>query len=473
MPTTSLKFRAAAALVLTLIYLPGVLLTGIWSDDYPILINPEGPQIHASRDGRPVSGLFLQLVFGLARGVDDLWVIRLIALVGLLFTCDLVLRQLMSRTLDLRIFVSVLGAFSIASFQISVHWATAFVFTWVSYLSLLGYLLLVDHSWKRKLGGILLLTICSLTYPIYVFFLIPLIFLLWYEKDGSWRKLKTNSFWGVTGIFVSAMLSLVVNLILLRARGLEFNDRVSIISLSEVLSQSIWFITHPFVLTFRGYSISSPEPLQAFVGLIIANLAVMIGIFLNIKNIRKSLEAYIVLIVFNLFSITPLFFPDQQQIDIRYVTTGTWLISYMLISSIFLLFSKLSLKGKGLKEEYVAAFLLLLFSLSINYRYFSVIQPIYNETKTFISSAVDNCTDSQILNGIYVLPRTSDWPSKKYIGMFSQVTDLASSWVPLEAIKVEIQKSTHLRGVEIPVAWGEKNNSGCTVDLNNYSTSRQ
>jgi hypothetical protein len=467
------KIRLTAALALTISYLPGVVWQGIWSDDYPTLVDPESHQIHASRDGRPVFGILLQWTFGLARDVDDLWVIRLIALIGLILTCNLVLRQLMSRTIDLRIFVSVIGAFSIASFQISVHFATAFVFTWVAYLSLLGFLHLVNHSWRKKLIGGFFLTICSLTYPIFVFFLISVIFLLWYENDKSWRKLKTDSFWGILGIFVSAILALVINIILVRARGLEFNDRVSIISFDDFLNQTVWFITHPFVLTFRGYFISSPEPLQAFVGFLIANILIFIGIFLKLKKVKKSLTTYIVLMIFTLLSMAPLFFPDQQQIDMRYVATGTWLISYMLVSSIYLLLTKITLKKRRFKANYITVLLILIFSLSINHRYFTVIQPIYNETKTFISNAVKNCTDSQISNGVYVTSRTSEWPSNNYIGMFSQVTDLASSWVPLEAIKIEIRENSSLRNMDILVVWEDRNDSGCTIDLNEYSISRK
>jgi hypothetical protein len=379
----------------------------------------------------------------------------------------------MPKVVDIRIFVSVLGAFSIASFQIAVHWASAFIFTWVAYLSLLGFLLLINQFWRKKLMGILFLTICSLSYPIFVFFLIPVIFLFWYENDGSWHKLKTDSFWGLFGIFVSAIVALIANLILLRVRGLEFNDRVSIISFSDFFSQAIWFITHPFVLTFRGYFISSPEPLQAISGFLIANLLIFGGIFLKLRNILKSLTTYVALMVFTLLSMAPLFFPNQQQVDMRYVVTGTWLISYMLVSSIFLLLTNVVLKGKRFKANHIAVVLIVLFSLSINHRYFTVIQPIYQETKTFISNAFKKCTDSQILNGVYVVPRTSEWPSEKYIGMFSQVTDLASSWVPREAIRIETQEVPSLRGIDIPVTWVKKINAGCTIDLNKYSISRR
>ncbi len=470
---TPLKIRLIAALALTISYLPGVVWQGIWSDDYPTLVDPESHQIHASRDGRPVFGILLQWAFGLARGVDDLWVIRLIALTGILLTCNLVLKQLVSKTIDLRIFVSVVGAFSIASFQISVHWATAFVFTWVAYLSLLGFLHLVNHSWRKKLTGFLFLTICSLTYPILVFFLIPVIFLLWYESDGSWRKLKTDSFWGLFGIFVSAILALVANMVLLRVRGLDFNDRVSIISFNDVFSQTVWFITHPFVLTFRGYFISSPEPLQALIGFLIANFLILTGIFLKLKNIKKSLTTYTVLIIFTLLSMTPLFFPDQQQIDMRYVATGTWLISYMLVSSIYLLLTRITLQKRRFKANHITVLLILIFSLSVNHRYFNVIQPVYSETKTFISNAIKNCTDSQISNGVYVVARTSEWPSNDYVGMFSQVTDLASSWVPLAAIRIEIQEDPSLKDLGVPVVWDDKNDSGCTIDLNKYSISEK
>ena len=470
---TPQKMRLIAALTLTFSYLPGVLWQGIWSDDYSSLVDPESHQVHASRDGRPVFGIFLQLVFGLARGVGDLWAIRLFALIGLLLTCNLVLKQLMSKIVDLRIFISVIGAFSITSFQISVHWASAFIFTWVAYLSLVGYLLLVNQSWRRKLIGILLLTICSLSYPIFVFFLLPMIFIFWYENDGSWRKLKTDSFWGLFGIFVSAVLALVTNLILLRFRGLEFNDRVSIISFDDFFSQAVWFMTHPFVLTFRGYFISSPDLLQAFSGFLIANVLIIAGIFLKLKNIKKSLTTYIVLIVFTLLSLAPLFFPDQQQIDVRYVATGTWLISYMLVSSIFLVLTKISFKGRVLKRNYITILLVVVFSLSVNFRYFTVIQPIYEETKIFTSKAVQNCTASQISNGFYVVPRTIAWPSNNYIGMFSQVTDLASSWVPLEAVKIEIQEDPGLKDMDITVGWGGETNLGCAIDLNKFSISEQ
>lgn len=465
------RIRLIATLVLTLSYLPGVLLNGMWSDDYPSLVDPESIQIHASRDGRPVFGILLQSVFGLARNVGDLWAVRLIALIGLFFTCNLVLKQLLPKAIEPRILVSTLGAFSIASFQISVHWATAFVFTWVSYLSLLGFLLFVSNSWKRKLCGLFLLTISSLTYPILVFFFFPIIFLQWYENHGSWKKIKMDSFWGILGVSLSAIISFITNLILLKFRGLEFNDRVSIISLGEVISQAIWFTTHPFVLAFRGYSISSPEPLHGAIGFLIANLVILVGIFLKVQEYRRTLAIYLVLILFTLLSMTPLFFPNQQQIDVRYVATGTWLISYMLVSSLFGLLTRVIFKRKVLKESYLVVWLIVFFALSINHKYFTVIRSVYNETNSFISNAVSECDNYQILNGVLVVPRTKIWPSENYIGMFSQVTDLASSWVPLEAIKLEIRKIPSLRDADIPVTWYENGDSGCLVDLNLYSTS--
>jgi hypothetical protein len=65
-------------------YLPGVLSRSIWSDDYPSLIDPNGVQIHASRDGRPFYGFALQFMFGLANTADNLWYIRFFALIGLM-----------------------------------------------------------------------------------------------------------------------------------------------------------------------------------------------------------------------------------------------------------------------------------------------------------------------------------------------------------------------------------------------------
>jgi hypothetical protein len=460
--------RLTAAFLLFVIYIPGVAFTGIWSDDYPTLINPESHQIHASRDGRPVFGLFLQIAFGLARGVDDLWAIRLVGLVGILLLNDFVLRKLLAQNLDLRIIVSTIGAFCVVGFQLSIHWATAFVFTWVAYFSLVGFFLLLKDSLVKKFLGILLLTICSLSYPILTFFFVPIIFLLWFEVENTRKNFMKNSAWGFAGIAVSAISAFLINLFLLQLRNFTFNDRVAIITLTEIPNQILWFVTHPLVLSFRAFSIISPDLLEVLVGLIVTNLLIFTGIHLKINSVIKSLKIHIIVICFASFAMAPLVLTNQQQIDMRFVTVGSWLISYMLISSVFMIFQRMAAGRIKIRPEFLALGLVIIFFFNTNSRYLSVIRPIYLSTHTFISEEVRACSDSQILNGVFVIPRTVEWPSNDFIGIFSQVTDLASSWVPLEAVQIEFGENPRLQGFNAPVAWGNTASSGCIVDLNDY-----
>jgi hypothetical protein len=465
------KFRITAAISLFAIYLPGVISTGIWSDDYPSLLDPISVQIHASRDGRPIYGFLLQFMFDLTNTVSNLWLIRFFALIGLLLLNDLVIKILSKSRTDLRVTLASVGAFSIASFQVNIHWATAFLFCWVAYFALLGYTLMMRDSKKSNFAGVLLLTVSSLSYPVLTFFILPVVFLLSYETDNEDRKLKKDSILAILGIALSAFLALLINLISLRARGLTFNDRVSFISISDLPSQILWFLSRPFILTFRGYSIESPGLIEALGGLLLVNLLIITGITIKHKTFPKVLKYYALLISFTLFSMTPLFFPDQQQVDVRYVTVGSWLVSYMSVSGVFLILGKISLGGHRVNRSLVSVVFVIVFFLSINSRYFSVIQPIYNRTSTFISSELSSCGDQEILSGVYVLARETAWPSKQNIGLFSQITDLASGWVPLNAVMVEIQKNPKFSGVS--VSWAEEERSGCVIDLNRFEVYEQ
>lgn len=267
---------------------------------------------------------------------------------------------------------------------------------------------------------------------------------------------------------LSTISSLTINILLLNFRNLSFNDRVAIISFSELPSQLIWFFTKPVVLTFRGYSIESPSSLGAFVGLILINSLILLGFYLKLKSLTDSIFTWLLLFLFTSFSMAPLFFPDQQQIDMRYVTTGSWLIAYISISSIFEIFSSLRVGRFLIKSNLLTISLILVLFISINSRYFTVIRPIYVRTSSFVNLELQACDQSQIRRGIYVIPRTTEWPNYKYIGMLSQVSDLASPWVPLNAVKVRVNDIPELKNSKISISWGDRNSLGCLVDLNQF-----
>lgn len=468
MHVNSAKTRMIPLVCLLFIYLPGVVSTGLWLDDYPTVTSPESHQIHASRDGRPLYGFALQFIFGLVNGAQYLWIIRLLALIGLLLLTDLVIQILNPKRDNLRITLSTIGAFSIVSFQLSIHWASAFLFPWVAYFALLGLIYLKKNSWLEKSLGFVLLTVAALSYPILVFFIIPLVFLSWFESEFDNSQLIKNLLWSFLGISISAVLSIITNHFLLGMRKLSFNDRVEIVSLSELPEQLIWFLSRPFVLTFRGYSIDSPTFFNVLIGLLGVNSLILLALYLKHRSITQSIFTYLLLLGFDLLSLVPILLPNQQQIEMRYVTVGAWLISYMLVSSIYLITSTFTITNLPFRKYLVATCMFVVFFLSINFRYFSIIRPIYTETSSFISKELSLCSESQIQNGVHVLARTSDWPNRKYIGMFSQITDLASPWVPLSAVKIELEKIPGIKNREPRVSWGERNIQNCTVDLNAY-----
>jgi hypothetical protein len=423
MLANSTKIRMIPLICLLIIYLPGVVSTGLWLDDYPTVTSPESHQIHASRDGRPLYGFALQFFFGLVNGAQNLWIIRLLALIGLLLLADLVIGLLNPRRDNPRIILSTVGAFSIVSFQLSIHWASAFFFPWVACFALLGLIYIMKNSWLEKSLGFVLLTLAALSYPILVFFILPLVFLTWFESELDIAQLIKNSMWSFLGISLSAILS-----------------------------------------------IDSPTLFNVLIGLIAVNSLILLGLYIKHRSITQSIFTYILLLGFDLLSLVPILLPNQQQIEMRYVTVGAWLISYMLVSSVYLIISTFTIMDPTFRKYLVATCMFVVFFLSINSRYFSIIRPIYIETSSFISKELALCNDSQIQNGVHVLARNSDWPNRRYIGMFSQITDLASPWVPLSAVKIELEKIPGYQNREPRVSWGENKYQSCIVDLNAYQS---
>ena len=105
---------------------------------------------------------------------------------------------------------------------------------------------------------------------------------------------------------------------------------------------------------------------------------------------------------------------------------------------------------------------------SVNEKYLNVILPIQNSTKNFVLKELANCSDSQLLAGVVIVERTASWPSRKYLGMFSQTTDLASGWVPPGAIASYIGELTNISVPLKAITWGNASENHCVVDLNRY-----
>jgi hypothetical protein len=464
-------YRLVSFLYLAIVYSKGVLSKGAWLDDWGSLFDPKSVALHATRDGRPVYGWMIRLLFGNFDSLNSLFIIRIFGLLGLLLLSDFLIRQVIKINSSISVFIAVIFSFTIPAFQFSSHMANAFGFCWAIYLMLQGFVIYSQVNLLKKALGVCLGVLSLLTYPLMSFFIFPFVYFLWVVSGASFRVLFRNLL-QVLGYFASSfvisMLSLKIYLFFSR---LEFNNRVQLVSPEEIPAKIMWFITRPFLISYRPFLISSPTPLEAVIQFSVGLLLISICFFLRFKTTRNALKNLFLFNAVIVLSLTPLFFAAQNEIEIYFVLSSSWLFVILLVYFVtdFLFRKKFSVSHfQSFRSNTFVVVLLLTGFLAVNSRYYSNIRQIENSTFIFLSNQINRCSDAELNAGVSILPRTQDWPTKANLGVYSQTTDLQSIWVPVQAVRVILKDKDPIVFANPKVAWGEDENGGCVIDLNRF-----
>jgi hypothetical protein len=428
---------------LFIVYSFGVFSEGVWSDDYAAIDNPSSVALHAEKDGRLLYGFLIHWFFSSIEEVGQLKYIRLFGLLGILLLNHLVICQLLKVSKSSIIPFASSIAFTLPSFQLSTHWAIAFCISWSAYLSILGLFMYRKKPRFYKIVGMLLCIFSLLLYPLMTFFVFSVLFAEVLVKGWSFDSSLKSLREGFMFVTFGGVLSFVLVSINLSWRGLKSNDRVELVALEDIPEKLLWFATRPFALSFRPFQISSPgtfEMLLTYVAVFSLISLLSYKVYRNLKSTYKFLFS---LVCFIAISILPLLLASQNQIDIRFIGSSSWIV---LFSIIFLLVRTSTALIRKNAQKTISFFVILIIGLysfvSINYRFTALIKPIYSNSTSFIFNELNLCSDSQISNGVLVVKRTKPWPSRQLLGFFSQTTDLASDWVPIGAVKLVLIKNS-------------------------------
>lgn len=466
-----MKYRFSAGIYLFFVYAFGVFSKTAWSDDYSEILDPGGVALHAIRDGRLVYGWAIDLLFGLFNTVQSLVFIRLIGLIGLILLNDLLIRNLLKEKFSIGVVVASCVAFTLPSFQFTSHWAGAFGFSWTAYFAVLGYHLLNGPSNLKRLSGLILFVVSLLAYPLMSFFIFPYIYVLWFVRELPFKALVRDLRVAISLLIGGTVISFVISNIYMHLNGLDFSARVALVTFREIPSTLVFFLTRPFALTYRPFFIDSPTTLNMLLTLFFFFAGITALLWLKFKSLGAVTRHLIVLNLFFVFSLLPLLVTSQNQIDMRFVGSNTWLYCFVVV---FLLLNTQyrSREVPNLASNRLQVFIIIL-SLTIGFytinRNFHLLFQVPYQTKAmFFEKQIASCTSSQIESGIVITRRTLPWPHKNLIGAYSQSTDLESDWVPAGAV-VQFLKDSNRVSNSLPVlgAPGE-NTSACEINLDEY-----
>ena len=458
-----------SSLYLVIVYSLGVFSEGAWSDDYAAFNNPSSTALHATKDGRLLYGILIDWFFSSTTEVGRLQYIRLFGLLGILLLNYLVIAQLSKISKSRLIPFASSVAFTLPSFQISTHWATAFCLSWSAYFSLVGLLIYRKKSKFYKIIGILFCVFSLLLYPLMTFFVFSFLFAEVLVKGWSFVSSLKSLREGLVFVIFGGVVSTICAATTLSWRGLEPNDRVDLVNLGNIPEKLHWFITRPFVLSFRPFNISSPGILEMLLTFIAVFCLISLLSIKVYKKINLAIKFLFSFVCFITISLLPLLVASQNQIDLRFIGSSSWMVFF---TTIYLLVSTpVEFIGKSAQKT-ISAILTLTIGLyglvAVNYRFVRVIKPIYLNSTSFILSELKLCSDNQISNGIFIVERTKPWPSRQLLGFFSQTTDLASEWVPVGAVKlVLIKASKESKGITLS-SLKVRNESLCYVYLDKF-----
>ena len=466
--------------ILTAAYLPPALGTYAWSDDYSYLTQTSTPgsqdlRNHLFGDARPGLYLLIETSFAALDGrVEGLRWLRVLALLGLILAASLLLRILPIPTpLNKWVLSVALGlGFLTPSFQMYIHWATAWPYSWSILIGLIAWLLWERAGLTRRVLAVILLAFAISIYPVSALLFLAAISVravLAATSSGDLiRILKSSSLLAGAG---TALWFLLARL-LVNHTETTLSEKVSPInSLTDPMGQFVWFATRHVGLSLRPMLVSSPEIIEMAVAGAIVLLIIVA--FLRVTSISDSRPNFrvAILLLLPLLSIAPLVVAPQQ-VDHRFIPGPSWFVVVTLTLAIFwgskrLWESKVTthtIYSEVLGAALVAGVIAFCVWTTWERNDWLMTTP-YLEKNVWLESQLADC-DS--LKEIAVIPATRPGPKYANVGAYSEVTDMSQSWVVLPSVRVVIKGSASPESAAVTFAKPDTLMARCTLDVNDF-----
>jgi hypothetical protein len=471
-PFRKLNFKRvdAGVIVLTFAYIPGVLLTTVWSDEYPAIINPQGLSQELMEALRPVWSILALGTFTLLGTPHLLWLGRLLGFFGIviLYLSMVKFATRVTRTRSTELFIAF--ALCLPSFQNWAHWANAWPQSWAAVLSLWAFYFFKNQSLLLKIYAVSMLAIAVTTYPPSSVFFFGALVLWVYENDIENRQFFIEVKNALKLLVFAATLAYAISLFLLKILGLQKAPRASFLSPGDIVEKISWILTRPLVVGLQFYSINSPTIIFAIITSIPVVAIILFSLSRQAALLQENKLLRILLYVTCLgMTISPLILTTDNQIEHRYISGYAFAVFCLFFLSLQNIQTKLAkILLVKIKFHFIQYIFFSLFALAViantNWRYYESFYHPYQVKTSFLNSALANCDSTSQSRGIEIIPPKKGFVALARLGTYSQTTDLASDWVPIPNIQLLLPLSKrNIYDIHYP---GDLNSStNCVIDL--------
>jgi hypothetical protein len=456
-------------LIILSAYFYGTLKVSLYSDDYTSMMFTLETQEHAFRDLRPGQGMMVYLGFEtFVNNPQNIWILKFLSLLGLLVLYHLVISRIHESKRSWFVVTGTAVGFCITPFQMYVHWATCWYFTWVAVFGVYAYCVYRRKGWHNKAIALIILAICISTYPITAYSFVVFFSVIRLINEMNKRLVIKEVVTQIWFVIQATLISTFCSLLILRLKNLEPNSRVEFVTLDNIPGKLFWLITRPVVIGLRPFQVSSPSTFEALLSMI--PWIILLALYLFIVNRRVfsiKWESVFLPILLVAVSLAPLIVTSDNQFEFRLIPSYSWLV----VVFIFILLERLgrSLKLIKLPMNLVAFMLVIVAVTTTNLTYYNFFLNPYRSKTQFLSEALSKCDNLGTTESVVILRPVNDFPNFLNLGILSQSTDLMSDWVPVANVKV-VGESLGLKlgAVTYPTNRVEGEDSNCDIDLEEY-----
>ena len=465
------RYFYLSSVLVVLVYYKPIFSVWAYSDEYDLFKKNPLIGMHMRKDGNLLSGEIYEYISAwLVNSPADLWRLRLISLVLLLLIINTIARK-----------IHLLNQSSLIQFVLPLTLMLPAPMTFISWALLwqgsLGMFLsfyasqywINSKSYKRFISPIIVLGALDIS-PVAAFtyfgFFATIDILSKTPSRIFLRKLMSL----ILLFTVSGVTSLITLFVNVRFFDLVLNPRVGFVKLTDVPEKVFWLVSRPVAVSTRFFDIHSPGLFNALFVFSFVIAVVVLGIISQSREIGESSFARIALYFFCLSaSMTPIIITWSNQIEFRYIFAPSW--SIFILTIVFL--SELSRKRLKLNKLLTTVSIIsILFAGMITVTVNADKQFIspYKSKNQFLTDEIDKCAKTLgLISGVIIKNPQYPFPSRANLGIFSQVTDLESTWVPIPSVELVLGAKGFLNvQISMEDEGTKEQNKPCIINLEIY-----
>lgn len=464
-------FFFLGVMLVVLVYLKPIFSVWLYSDESDYFSESTTIGRQFAEDGNLFgSFIYNHVSLLLANSVEDLWRLRLLSLICLLLIINNFSAQVMlfnqSRVIQFLI-----------PFTLTLPAPMTFISFAMIWQGSLGMLMAYFASifWLKSNGGIRIVSIIILSLsmtmsPVSAFAIFGVhaaLFILTRARAANYLKTVVSLLflYGISGA-----LSVLTLLFVKSVFNIEFSARVGLVNSNDIPEKIYWIFSRPIAVSVRFFDISSPSTFNALTQVLLVSTLLVLGFVRQNRVLKENVfKRIFIFVMLVLLSITPLIITWSNQIEFRYIFGPSF--------AVFLAASMMVLELMHLKKKIYVSLSLI---LSISIATLGIVTVANNTDRQFVSpfkskndfivSEISNCLERDpVINQLIIKSPQTGFPSRKNIGIFSQITDLDSPWVPVPAVK-NVLKMLELEVSDVALVSSNYRESkgACVVDLESY-----